>query len=140
MSVQLVTRRFTVDDFYRMAKVGILTEDDRVELVEGQIVEMAPIGDRHAADVARLTSVFGAQLAGRAIVLVQNPLRLDPPPSPFRTSFFSGRAATTTKVVAPLLLASSCWLRSPTRQWCTTEGPSSGSTHGPTFQRCGLKT
>ncbi len=78
MSVQLVTRRFTVDDFYRMAKAGILTEDDRVELVEGQIVEMAPIGDRHAADVARLTNVFGSQLAGRAIVWVQNPLRLDP--------------------------------------------------------------
>jgi Uma2 family endonuclease len=76
MSVQLVTRRFTVDDFYRMAQAGILTEDDRVELIEGQVVEMAPIGSGHASRVARLTHLFGRGVGDRALVWVQNPIRL----------------------------------------------------------------
>jgi Uma2 family endonuclease len=68
--------RFTVADYYKMAEAGILHEDDRVELIDGEIVEMAAIGPRHAACVARLTYVFGEGLRGRAIVWVQNPLHL----------------------------------------------------------------
>jgi Uma2 family endonuclease len=78
MSVQLVTRRFTVDDYHRMAKAGILTEDDRVELIEGQIVEMAPIGRRHASRVDRLNRLLQRLVGDKAIVRVQGPVRLDP--------------------------------------------------------------
>lgn len=60
-----------------MAEVGILTEDDRVELIEGEIIEMSPIGSRHAACVARLTEILSQRVAGQAIVWVQNPIRLD---------------------------------------------------------------
>ena len=58
-----------------MAQAGILREDDRVELLEGEILEMAPIGSEHAACVARLTALF-AQVHAKAIVWVQNPIRL----------------------------------------------------------------
>jgi Uma2 family endonuclease len=72
----LKRRRFTVDEYHRMGRAGILHEDDRVELIEGEIVEMAPIGDRHAACVNDLNEAFLTRLAGRAIVSVQNPVRL----------------------------------------------------------------
>ena len=76
MTAQLTRRRFTVDEYYRMAEAGILCEDDRVELIEGEIVEVAPIGSRHAACVDSLTQAFGERIAGRAILRVQNPVRL----------------------------------------------------------------
>lgn len=75
MPVRLLKRRFTVDEYHRMARAGILSEDDRVELVEGEIVEMAPIGSRHAACVGRLTALFSAAQTA-AIVWVQNSIRL----------------------------------------------------------------
>jgi Uma2 family endonuclease len=59
-----------------MAQAGILTEDDRVELIEGEIIKMTPVGSRHAACVDRLTHRFSASVRGQAIVRVQNPIRL----------------------------------------------------------------
>ena len=58
-----------------MAQVGILSEDERVELIDGEILDMAPIGSRHAACVARLTALF-ARVQGKGIVWVQNPIHL----------------------------------------------------------------
>jgi Uma2 family endonuclease len=75
--VQLVKRRFTVDEYHRMAEAGILSEDDRVELIHGEIVQMVAIGSRHAACVKRLNGLLMAALGGRAIVSVQDPIRLD---------------------------------------------------------------
>lgn len=76
MSVELQRRRFTVRDYYAMADAGILTEDDRVELIEGEIVEMAAIGSHHAACVDRLNRLFVQGLGDRVVVRVQNPVRL----------------------------------------------------------------
>lgn len=80
MSVQpeadLVRRRFTVDEYEQMGHVGILREDDRVELLEGEIVRMTPIGPTHASVVDRLTRLLVQSLGDRAIVRVQNPIRL----------------------------------------------------------------
>jgi Uma2 family endonuclease len=72
------TRRlFTVDEYYRMAEAGILCEDDRVELIEGEIIEMPPIGSPHASVVARLNSLFPRRLTPEvAIVAIQTPIRL----------------------------------------------------------------
>lgn len=78
MSVRLLKRRFTVEEYHRMAQAGILSEDDRVELIEGEIVEMVPIGSRHAASVNRLTNLLSELVGKRAIVSVQNPVRLGP--------------------------------------------------------------
>jgi Uma2 family endonuclease len=66
----------TVDDYYRMAEVGILDEDARVELIDGEIIDMAPPGSPHAGTVHYLTEVFVRAAEGRAIVLAQNPVRL----------------------------------------------------------------
>jgi len=68
--------RFTVDDYERMAQVGILQEDDPVELLEGEVVEMAPIGPLHASCVNRLTRLLISRLGDLAVVSVQNPVRL----------------------------------------------------------------
>ena len=76
MSVQIARRHFTVKDFYRMLEAGILTEDDRVELIDGEIIEMSPIGSRHAACVTRVATLFIRLLGDAAVVNVQNPLRL----------------------------------------------------------------
>jgi Uma2 family endonuclease len=65
--------RFTVEDYFRMGEVGILDEDDRVELLEGEIVEMCPIGYVHASVVSRLNALFTPAATGRAIVRVQDP-------------------------------------------------------------------
>jgi len=69
-------RRLTVDDYYRMAEVGILPPDARVELIDGEIIDMAPPGSPHAATVHYLTEVLVRAAAGKASVLVQNPVRL----------------------------------------------------------------
>lgn len=76
MSVQIAKHWFTVAEYDRMGETGILTEDDRVELVEGEIIEMSPIGERHAARVDALAELFHEQLQRRAIVRVQNPIQL----------------------------------------------------------------
>ncbi len=54
MSVQLLRRKFTVEQYHKMVESGILTEDDRVELIGGEIIEMSPIRTKHAACVNRL--------------------------------------------------------------------------------------
>ena len=69
--------RFTVAEYYAMADVGILAENDRVELLDGDIIVMPPIGDWHAASVDRFNTFMLPSLLGRAIVRVQNPTRLD---------------------------------------------------------------
>jgi Uma2 family endonuclease len=76
MAVRVSRRRFTVDEYHRMLEGGILAEDDRVELIEGEIVEMTPIGPRHAACVDRLNGLLTLRTAGRAIVRVQSPIQL----------------------------------------------------------------
>jgi Uma2 family endonuclease len=77
MSVQIVKRQFNATEYNRMAETGILSEDDRVELIAGEIVEMSPIGSRHAACVRRLDALFNRRLGGVAQVSAQNPIRLD---------------------------------------------------------------
>jgi Uma2 family endonuclease len=76
MAVRLKTHRFTVDEYHRMGEAGIFSEDDRVELLAGEIVEMSPIGPLHAATVDRLNALFSSRLGGEVIVRVQNPLLL----------------------------------------------------------------
>lgn len=77
MSVQIARHSFTVAEYERMGEAGVLSPDDRVELIEGEIIEMSPIGERHAACVARLTYILTLRLQGRAVIWAQNPLRLN---------------------------------------------------------------
>ena len=70
-------RKLDVDVYHRMAEAGILGEDDMVELVDGELIDMAPIGQGHAATVCGLTEALVTACLGRAIVSPQNPVRLD---------------------------------------------------------------
>jgi Uma2 family endonuclease len=68
--------RLTVADYYRMTEVGILDPEVRVELIEGEIIDMALPGSLHAATVHRLNELLVRAAGGQATVLVQNPIRL----------------------------------------------------------------
>ena len=70
-------RKFTVAEYYRMAEVGILKPDERVELIEGDILVMAPIGPGHSGSVDISNEIFLVPARGRYHVRIQNPLRLD---------------------------------------------------------------
>ena len=76
MKAAVARRLLSRDDFHRMGRAGILTEDDRVELLNGELIDMSPIGPRHAAAVRRLDRLFNRRLANVAIVSVQNPVAL----------------------------------------------------------------
>ena len=67
---------FTVDDYQRMGETGILHEDDRVELIEGEIVAMPPIGSPHGGRVNRLTRILTDAVGDSAVVAPQNPIVL----------------------------------------------------------------
>ena len=82
MSVEVVkptyTRyRFTVEEYGRMGEAGVFSPDVRVELVEGEIVDMSPIGERHAACVDSLDELLRERLQRRVNIRVQNPIQLD---------------------------------------------------------------
>ncbi len=81
---QLLTHyKFTVDEFDRMGEAGIFTKSDRVELIEGEIVEMSPINDPHIFVVNLLNYLLNQPLLqGRAFVQVQSPIRLPPHSEP----------------------------------------------------------
>ena len=73
---KITKRRFSVKEYYLMAEAGILSPRDRVELIDGEIVQMAAISSRHAGCVTYLSNTLLPMLGRRVIVRVQNPVRL----------------------------------------------------------------
>ena len=69
--------KLTVHDYHKLGDAGVLTDDDRVELIDGDLIDMAPIGQGHAAVVGGLTQALVLACVGRALVWCQNPIRLD---------------------------------------------------------------
>ncbi len=83
MSVQYARHyRFTVDEYQRLAAEGFIAPDARVELIDGEIIEMSPIGSHHNAVVDRIAEEFVRRLAGTAISRVQGSIRLNDLRSP----------------------------------------------------------
>lgn len=77
MVLQIVRHQFTVKQFHQMAESGILSENERVELIRGEMIDMSPIGRRHAGCVNRLVNLL-IQLLGKRIILApQNPVELN---------------------------------------------------------------
>lgn len=68
--------RLSIADFHRLAEVGILSIQDRVELIEGELIAMAPIGSLHAGTVDYLINAFVAAVGKKALVRAQNPILL----------------------------------------------------------------
>jgi Uma2 family endonuclease len=76
MAVPIQKRFITIDEYHRMGEEGVFPPDARLELIRGEIVEMSPIGPRHAGSVRRFIRNFSARLSPYAIVDVQNPVEL----------------------------------------------------------------
>lgn len=68
--------RWTVAEFHRMAEVGLLNEDSRVELIDGEIIEMAPIGSQHSGKANRFVYLFSKVFGKKAIIAAKNPVVL----------------------------------------------------------------
>ena len=77
MPIAISRKRFTADEYQRMGQVGILSEDDRVELIDGEVLAMTPIGARHAACVDSATRAMVIGAGDSAIVRVQSSVRLN---------------------------------------------------------------
>jgi Uma2 family endonuclease len=82
VEVELPRRLFSVDEYHRMAEAGILDADERVELIEGEVVQMAPIGPRHFGCVINANRLFLTQLGDRAVISPQNPVVIRPRSEP----------------------------------------------------------
>jgi len=98
-AAQVARHLFSVDDYRRMGEAGIFDEGERVELIEGEIIEMSPIGSAHASRVKRLIQLLSRRLGHKAIVQVQDPVVLsalsEPQPDVAllrpRTDFYAAR-------------------------------------------------
>ena len=77
MSIAVEKRLINVEEYHLMAEAGILKPTDRVELVNGEIIKMSPIGSKHAAIVDRISNFLMSQLKAQVIVRVQNPIITD---------------------------------------------------------------
>jgi Uma2 family endonuclease len=107
MAVQVEKWVFSVDEYHKMSEAGILSEDDRVELIEGEIIKMSPVGSRHAACVKRLNALLNRRVGQAAIISVQDPIRLDDYSEPepdiallkFRDDFYSQSLPTVDNVL-----------------------------------------
>ena len=74
MVLQLTPRRFTATEYYQMIDAGVFGDDERLELIDGEIVEMSPIGNPHSACVRRLIRLLSDLCSERAIVDAQDPV------------------------------------------------------------------
>jgi len=77
MQTEATKKLFTVDEYYKMAEIGILPDHIRTELINGEIIEMSAMGARHASSVSRITEFLVPLLKGRAQLRPQLPLRLN---------------------------------------------------------------
>ncbi len=77
-------RRFSVEEYHQLAEAGILCAEDKVELINGEIIEMSPIGPKHAGNLDRLAQILTLLFQGAAIIRVQSPVQLgfDSEPEP----------------------------------------------------------
>lgn len=78
MAVEVTRRRFTADEYQAMGRAGILRREDRVELIDGEVLAMSPAGPPHFGTVNRLNHLFVRRVGDAAIVQVQSPVRVDP--------------------------------------------------------------
>jgi Uma2 family endonuclease len=110
METEVTRKLFTVDEFCRMGEAGIFGEESRLELIEGEILEMSAPGIRHVSCVNRASALFASRLAGKAMFSVQNPVLLsnDTMPQPDivlarpRENFYSDRRITPADTVLVL--------------------------------------
>ena len=97
--MQLLTRKFSIEQYHKMGEANIFHPEERLELIKGRIVEMSPLGLKHIATVNRLTNLLSRQLLDKALISVQNSIQLgdDSEPQPdlvvakFRDDFYANK-------------------------------------------------
>jgi Uma2 family endonuclease len=77
MTAQLLTHKFTTQQYHLMHEAGVFAEGDRLELINGEITKMSPIGRKHAACINRLVRSFTKKLGAQIVLSVQNSIRMD---------------------------------------------------------------
>lgn len=77
MAVKLSRRLLSTEEYHSMARAGILLPDEKVELIRGEIITRSPIGNKHVYIVNRLAEILYSRIIGKAIISIQNPIRLD---------------------------------------------------------------
>ena len=113
MRIAIERYQFTVSDYERMGEIGILTEDDRVELIAGEIVRMSPIGHRHVGCVNVLVDLLADVVRREAVISVQNPIRLSDDSQPLpdialvRRDTFSHKVPAASEVLLVIEVADS---------------------------------
>ena len=139
MAVPMTRRLLTVDEFQRLAAQGFFAPDERLELIRGEIIEMSPIGDRHALCVTLLNDLL-ADLRPKGLVSPQNPLRIpgqQSVPNPISSSSDAAR----TSARAHRTRGTFCWSsRLRSRPWLMTATSRSLSTPRQAFPRHGWWT
>jgi len=70
-------KKFTTETYHKMSELGLFPEGDRLELIKGEIIEMSPVGWKHASCVKRLNHLFMKKMGDQVIVGVQDPIQLD---------------------------------------------------------------
>ncbi len=92
----IVKRKLSIEEYHRMGQTGILGEQERVELIHGEIIAMSPIGNEHLSIVGRINAVLTPQLLGQYIVFSQSPFKIgdhsEPEPDlmvvPYRDDYY----------------------------------------------------
>ena len=115
MLAEVAKKLFTVEEYHRMGEAGILHEDDRVELIDGEILHMSPIGDHHIGCVNRAITFFVEAFGRRAVVSPQNPVQLsdwtEPQPDVVvlkpRPDFYNGKRPVSSDVLFAVEIADS---------------------------------
>jgi len=82
VAVQVQRRRFSVAEYEQLIAIGVLCEDERVELIEGELLAMSPFGSRHAGTVNRLNALLFDALRGRVLLSLHDPIQLPPTSEP----------------------------------------------------------
>jgi len=76
MPTEITRKLFTVDEYHRMGEAGVFAPEERVELIDGEVIQMSPVGHRHIVCVNRATKLFIVAFGDNAVVSPQNPVRL----------------------------------------------------------------
>ena len=101
-------RTLSVDDYHKIGDAGVLRPEDRVELIEGEMIEMAPIGARHFAMVNKLCALLVTAVGKNGIVSIQNPIVLPPRNEPQPDLAVLKPAPITTKANYPMRRTCCC--------------------------------
>ena len=115
MTAFLEKRLLSVKEYHKMGEVGILTPDDRVELINGEIIKMSPLNSKHTSHVKRITALFYKMLNEQATISVQDPIVLnefsEPEPDiailKFREDFYAEKHPTAQDAILLIEVADS---------------------------------